>query len=433
MLEESMKDSKRNQLKKDMLLYAVTDRSWLDDTKTLYGECEKAIKGGITLLQLREKTLSTEDFIKEGFLIKKLCHENNIKLIINDDVDVMLALDADGLHIGQDDGDVKRIRNIIGPNKILGVSSQTVEESIKAINDGADYLGIGAVFSTSTKLDAVDVSLQTLKEITRVSTIPTCAIGGINLDNISELESSGINGCAIVSAIFNSDDVEKATRILRKKCDESFYKYNVGNHIYDLDGTLIDSLGIWKNLASSYLMDKGIVAKVNLDEEISNFSLDESAIYLKLNYDLFENKDEIKEQIINKIYHLYSQSIQLKSGVKSYLQNIYNNGATLSIASASSKSMVNAVLKNNGIDKLFSIIKTEEEVGISKTKSSLIYDEILKELDVEKNDVVIFEDSYAAIKTLKSNDYYSIGVYDKHSVDDVSDICDYFIKDFKEL
>ncbi len=427
-----MKDSKTNQLKKAMLLYAVTDRSWLLDNQTLYGECEKAIKGEITLLQLREKNLSTEDFIKEGIQIKELCHKNNIKLIINDDVDVMVALDADGLHIGQYDGNVKRIRDLIGPNKILGVSSQTVKESIKAISDGADYLGIGAVFCTSTKLDAVDVSFETLKAITKISKVPTCAIGGINLDNISDLESSGINGCAIVSAIFNGNDVEHSTRILREKCDDAFYKYNVGNHIYDLDGTLIDSLGIWENLASSYLKERNIVAKLNLEEEINNLSLDESSSYLKDNYGLLESKQEIKNQIVNKIYHLYSDSIKLKSGVRSYLESIYNKGITLSIASASSKSLVNAVLKNNNIDELFSVIKTEEEVGESKAKSSLIYDEILKELNVEKNDVVVFEDSYAAIKTLKSNDYYSIGVYDEHSIDDISDICDYFIKDFKE-
>ena len=427
-----MKDSNRNQLKKDLLLYAVTDRSWLKDNQTLYSECEKAIKGGITLLQLREKKLSTDDFIKEGLQIKELCHKNNIKLIINDDVDVMLAVDADGLHIGQDDGDVKKIKALIGPNKILGVSTQTVDESIKAINDGADYLGLGAVFSTSTKLDAIDVSLKTLKDITKISTVPTCAIGGISLDNISKLESSGINGCAIVSAIFKGEDIEQSTRILREKCNKTFYKYNASNHIYDLDGTLIDSLGIWQNLASSYLNDRGIEIKNNLDKEINNLSLNESSSYLKENYGLPESTEEIKGQILNKIYHLYSDSIKLKSGVKSYIEHIYNKGITLSIASASSQCMVQSVLKNNGIDKYFSFIKTEEEVGASKAKSSAVYDAILEELKIDKDDVVVFEDSYVALKTLKNNDYYSVGVYDKHSIDDVSDICDYFIKDFKE-
>jgi thiamine-phosphate diphosphorylase len=427
-----MKNISCNQLRKAMLLYAVTDRSWLKNGETLYEACEKAIRGGITLLQLREKNLSTEDFIKEGLQIKKLCHDNNVMLIINDDVDAMLALDADGLHIGQDDGDVREIREKIGKDKILGVSSRTVEESLKAIEDGADYLGIGAVFSTSTKLDAVDVSFKTLKEITKISSVPTCAIGGISLHNIDELANSGINGCAIVSAIFKSDDVEKSTRILREKCDKVFFKYNASNYIFDLDGTLIDSLGIWENLASSYLKDKKIIAEEDLDKKIANFSLDESAHYLKENYDLNENEEEIKRQVIKKIYDFYSNSVKPKSGVKDYLDNVFNKGITLSIASASSKSLVEAALKNNKIDGYFTIIKTEEEVGFSKAKSSCIYDEIITELNTSKGDVVVFEDSYAAIQTLKKNNYYTIGIYDKHSQEDVSEICDYYIKSFKD-
>lgn len=428
-----MSDSRLNSIKKSMLLYAVTDRSWLGDNKTLYGECEKAIKGGITLLQLREKHLSNEEFIKEGFKIKELCKKNNVKLIINDNVEVMLALDADGVHIGQEDGDGRKVRDLIGPDKILGISTQTVEQSIKAIEDGADYLGVGAVFSTSTKTDAIDVSFETLKEITRISSVATCAIGGISYDNIKKLNNSGINGCAIVSAIFNSDDAISSTKQLKKECDKAFFKYNASTYIFDLDGTLIDSLGIWSNLASSYLKEKDVLVKDDVDKIIKNFSLEESSQYLKTNYGLSESVATIREEIVGKIYDLYAHSIKLKSGVKKYIESLYNKGVTLTIASASTQSLVEAVLKNNNIDKYFSLIKTEMEVGISKAKSSKVFDSIVEELSLSKDDVVVFEDSYAAIKTLKANGYYTVGVFDEHNKNDVDQICDYYIKEFGEI
>ncbi len=199
--------------KKDMLLYAVTDRMWSKE-KGLKGQIKEALEGGITFLQLREKELSYEEFLKEALEIKDMVKEYNIPFVINDNVDVAIKCDADGVHVGQSDMKATDVRSKIGKDKILGVSAHTLEEAIEAEKMGADYLGVGAVFSTSTKLDADDVSFETLKEICDSVNIPVVAIGGISKDNILKLKGSHVDGVAVVSAIFASKNITEDTKEL---------------------------------------------------------------------------------------------------------------------------------------------------------------------------------------------------------------------------
>ena len=201
--------------KNAMLLYAVTDRRWAIDI-SLKEQVEMALKGGITCLQLREKNLNEEDFLNEAIEIKKLCNKYNIPFIVNDNVKIAVECNADGVHVGQDDMELKEVRKIVGKDMIIGVSAQTVEQAIKAEKDGADYLGVGTVFSTTTKLDAIDVSYDTLKEICNSVNIPVVAIGGINKNNIMQLAGSGVDGVALVSAIFAVDNIEKECKELLK-------------------------------------------------------------------------------------------------------------------------------------------------------------------------------------------------------------------------
>lgn len=201
--------------KSSMLLYAVTDRAFAKK-QTLYEQVNSAIKGGITMLQLREKELSEAEFLKEAEKIKPLCRANDIPFIINDDVDVAVKCGADGVHIGQNDMAAEKVRQIVGDDMILGVSAQTPEQAVKAEEAGADYLGVGAVFPTSTKSDALSVSYETLKEICASVSIPVVAIGGICAENIKELSGSGIDGVALVSAIFGAEDIERECEILKK-------------------------------------------------------------------------------------------------------------------------------------------------------------------------------------------------------------------------
>lgn len=205
--------------KKDLLLYAVTDRSWLGG-QSLYQQAEEAIKGGATMIQLREKNLEEEQFLKEALEIQKLCHNYHIPFLINDNVDLAEKIKADGVHVGQSDMEALDVRKKLGADAIIGVSARNVEEAVLAYKHGADYLGVGAVFPTGTKTDAKDVDVQTLKEICRAVDIPVVAIGGITKDNMLTLKGSGICGVAVVSAIFAAEDIRSATEELLIKAKQ---------------------------------------------------------------------------------------------------------------------------------------------------------------------------------------------------------------------
>ena len=196
--------------KSAMLLYIVTDRTWLGEN-SLVEQVEQTIKAGATFIQLREKDLSFDEYVKIAKDVKTITDKYKIPFVINDNVDVALAVCADGIHVGQSDMQAQNVRVLIGENKILGVSAQTVEQAIKAEECGADYLGVGAVFSTSTKTDANNISIDTLRDICSAVSIPVVAIGGISKNNIFELTGSGVDGVAVVSAIFAQHDITSAT------------------------------------------------------------------------------------------------------------------------------------------------------------------------------------------------------------------------------
>lgn len=206
--------------KEDLLLYAVTDRSWLGD-ESLYSQVEKAIKGGATFIQLREKQLDIENFKQEAIKIKSICNKYDVPFVINDNVDIALEIDADGVHVGQSDMEAGSVRKKLGADKIIGVSASNVEQALLAEKNGADYLGVGAVFPTSSKDDAAEVSKSMLKDICNAVHIPVIAIGGITRDNVMELRGSGIVGVAVISAIFAKPDIVEATKDLKEQIMET--------------------------------------------------------------------------------------------------------------------------------------------------------------------------------------------------------------------
>lgn len=199
--------------KKSMFLYVVTDRYWLGEN-CLENQVEEIIKSGATFIQLREKELDFNNFICEGKKIKEITDKYNIPFVINDNIDVALAINADGVHVGQSDMNALNVRSLIGKDKILGVSVQNVEQALLAEKQDADYLGVGAVFSTSTKSDADNVSFETLNAICKAVSVPVIAIGGINENNILELKGTGIDGVAVISAIFSKPNIASATKEL---------------------------------------------------------------------------------------------------------------------------------------------------------------------------------------------------------------------------
>lgn len=202
--------------KEQMLLYAVTDRAWVG-RQTLYEQVEDALKGGVTMVQLREKTLSEEEFVREARGIKELCHRYGVPFIINDNVKVALKCGADGVHVGIEDVPVAEIREKVGPDFIIGATAKTVEQAKAAEAAGADYLGVGAVFPSPTKKTAIRITKEQLREICSSVSIPAVAIGGITYDNVTELAGGGMDGVAVVSAVFGAEDITSATVVLKER------------------------------------------------------------------------------------------------------------------------------------------------------------------------------------------------------------------------
>lgn len=209
--------------KKEMLLlYAVTDRKWTGE-KTLYQQVEEALKGGATLIQVREKNMSQEEFLKEAREITELCHRYGTALIINDNVEVALKSGADGVHVGIEDTPVEEIRKMTPGDFIIGATAKTTEQAQRAEKEGADYIGVGAVFPSPTKKNAIRITLELLKKICSSVRIPAVAIGGITYENAGTLRGGRMAGVAVVSAVFGAADIKKETARLKKKIQETVY------------------------------------------------------------------------------------------------------------------------------------------------------------------------------------------------------------------
>jgi len=199
-----------------LLLYAITDQAWVGK-RTLLEQIEDALKGGVTIVQLREKELGEDLFVEEALKVRELCHKYNVPLIINDNVEVALKSGADGVHVGIEDTPVKDIRRRVPPDFVIGATCKTVEQAKKAEAEGADYMGVGAVFPSPTKGNAVRITNEQLREIVSSVSIPAVAIGGISYDNVCEMKGSSVSGIAIVSAIFGAEDIEKAAMLLKER------------------------------------------------------------------------------------------------------------------------------------------------------------------------------------------------------------------------
>ena len=202
--------------KDDLLLYAITDRRNLDK-KMFFEKIEEALQGGVTILQLREKELDEDSFINEAIEVKNICRKHGVPLIINDNVNVALKSGADGVHVGIEDMPIDEIRRTVPDSFIIGATCKTVEQAQSAERLGADYMGVGAVFPSPTKKNAVRITREHLKEICASVSIPAVAIGGITLENVDELKGGGMSGIAVVSAVFSADDIQKAASLLKEK------------------------------------------------------------------------------------------------------------------------------------------------------------------------------------------------------------------------
>ena len=415
-------------LKSSLLLYAVTDRYWLNGRK-LKDDVEKAILGGATMIQLREKNLSVDEFVKEALEIKEVCKKYDIPFIINDSLEVFLAVDADGIHVGQNDLSADIVRKKIGPNKILGVSAETVSEALLAEKMGADYLGVGTIFSTSTKLDAINVTKEELARISYSVNIPVVAIGGITLDNIKELKNTMISGISVVSAIFKEEDIVNATSNLLKEVNKLFFNpddYKL--FIVDYDGTLLNSLSMWEDIASRYVKSKGIEPELDLDKIVKLQTNDETALYLSKKYFNNINPNDLILDIDSFIEKEYLK-IKINKGALELLNNIKDNGKVV-LFTATSKSLIEKSLIINDIENIFEKLYTSTNFNYTKTDGTGFI-KLLENEKIKLEDAIVIEDSTHAICGAKNKGFKVLTIATYKNILDIDKLLiysDYMIK-----
>ena len=413
----------RNSVKvkaEDMQLYAVTDTQWLNGRDFLE-VIESVLANGATFLQLREKNATHEEIVAKAKAIKPIAKKYGVPFVIDDDIYAAKEADVDGVHIGQNDASYEKAREVLGEGKIIGMTVKTRQQAENAIRLGADYVGMGAVFHTSTKKDAKDMSRETLLELAgMMEDIPVVAIGGISYDNCDYLKDTGVDGIAVVSAIFASDDCALATRKLFVKTRELFGKKR--NIIMDMDGTLADSMPFWKNSAREYAILRGADIPDNFDEITGVMDLNDYAEYVKNVLGIDTNLEQITEAAVEIMNKHYEKDIPAKDGMTELVTREYKAGSRLIVFTASDRRSVEILLSHLGIRECFYDIYTVYDVGLKKSdkNSYLKVAELAGMKDTSQ--VWVYEDILRGVKAAKEAGLNVCAVYDEDSAGDWEDI-----------
>lgn len=413
-----------------MLLYAVTEDS-PGSIQELCSDAEAALTGGVTFLQLRLKSAPREKTLEAATALKTLAAKYSVPFVINDDPSIAAKTDCDGVHVGQSDISAEDARIIIGPDKILGVSVQTPQEAIAAEKAGADYLGVGAVFPSGTKTDAAIVSKQTLAEICRSVSIPVVAIGGITRENMRELTGTGIAGSALVSAIFGQNDIRKAASDLLACSLLTTMKAAV----FDLDGTLLDSMPVWSNVGIDYIKSLGITPKPDTWARLLPMTMRQSADYFATEYGIGKTADEIIAEVNMIPKEAYAHKIRFKPYALEFLRSLKRLGIPMCIATATDRILVESALKRLGALDLFEFIITSSEFGSGKEKAG-IFRYSIEKLGGTACDTVIFEDAWHAIRTACNDGLRVIALQDDSARphdDEIKMLADVYFDSFKEV
>ena len=413
----------RNSVKvkaEDMQLYAVTDTQWLNGRDFLE-VIESVLANGATFLQLREKNATHEEIVAKAKAIKPIAKKYGVPFVIDDDIYAAKEADVDGVHIGQNDASYEKAREVLGEGRIIGMTVKTRQQAENAIRLGADYVGMGAVFHTSTKKDAKDMSRETLLELAgMMEDIPVVAIGGISYDNCDYLKDTGVDGIAVVSAIFASDDCALATRKLFVKTRELFGKKR--NIIMDMDGTLADSMPFWKKSAREYAILRGADIPDNFDEITGVMDLNDYAEYVKNVLGIDTNLEQITEAAVEIMNKHYEKDIPAKDGMTELVTREYEAGSRLVVFTASDRRSVEILLSHLGIRECFYDIYTVYDVGLKKSdkNSYLKVAELAGMKDTSQ--VWVYEDILRGVKAAKEAGLNVCAVYDEDSAGDWEDI-----------
>lgn len=410
----------------DYSIYLVTDRN-LMSTDTLELAVEQAILGGCTLVQLREKELQTNEFYNLACSIKRITDKHDIPLIINDRIDIALAIDADGVHIGSDDMPIDVARKLLGENKILGVSARTIQEAILAESYGADYIGVGAMFATNTKSNAVLVPRDELIKIRASTTLPIVVIGGINKERISYFDGIDIDGLSVISAIIAAANIKDETQSLkrlfagRRTIDTRLRFDGIECAIFDLDGTLFNSNDLWEKIDIEFLSKRGYDVPADYIVKVSALNFREAALYTKNLFNLPETTTELITEWRNMAQYEYEHNIHLKPYVKDYLLALKKHGLRLGIATSLPSSLFTPALKNNGIYDLFDCYCTAEDSERGKEYPDF-FNATIRKLHSIPERCIFFEDVLSAIKSIKITGAKACAVYDYYSRKDIPEL-----------
>lgn len=423
-----------NELKNyDYSIYYVTDEELLHTNYNLYKSVEDAIIGGATMIQLREKNTTTRDFIEKAKKIKDICSKYEVPLIINDRVDVALAIDADGVHLGQDDMELSCARKILGQDKIIGISASNLQEAQIAEKGGADYIGVGAMYSTNTKIDADMTTMEELKIIRKEVKIPIVVIGGINQKTIPDFKDTDIDGLAIVSAIASSDNHVETTKSLKKQ----FYANNkVKGVILDIDLTMLETEELWDRVLDKIMGKYGFSCNEEDINFIWNNSFEVVSKYLSDKFNLNITEDNLLQDIHNfSIEEYASSNIKLKKGLDKFLKSMRDENIKLAVCTSLSEKQYTAVLKNTGlIDKIGFVFSATDE-GFDKGDYR-VYEIVSSKLGIHPRNIIAFDDELRAIRAAKrAGMRTSLMKNSKNNTKDsyILSTIDYCVDDFDEF
>jgi thiamine-phosphate diphosphorylase len=442
-LNNSERTGRLQRITDSLVLYGVTDRMWLqtpfpaDDPlgiRQLAANVESCIAGGTTMIQLREKNVAHDQVVAIARAVQAVCSACSIPFVVDDDVDLMLELDADGVHVGQHDCAADEVRRRIGGRKLLGVSVQTPEQAVKAEASGADYLGTGAVFSTSTKPDADTVTAAQLAAVCGAVTIPVVAIGGINNRTVKSLAGTGIAGAAVISALFSAADKTASARNLRSVCNgfaetctvveraqkaehnRALFTARMKAAVFDMDGTLLDSMPMWHTAGRRFLESRGIPAEPGLWDDIKQLDMEQTARYFMNRYGMKDSIGSIIAGMNRTIFEQYENVLLLKPGVLSFLQELESRSIPVALATATDRVCVEACFNRLGISRYFQSVITCTEAGAGK-ESPLVYENAQALLGTPRAQTCVFEDAIHAAGTAKKAGFPVCAVYDESSLE----------------
>lgn len=417
----------------DYTLYLVTARQ-LMSCDSLTEAVEQAILGGCTMIQLREKELSSLEFYNQAVAVKQVTDKYHIPLIINDRIDIAMAVQATGVHIGQHDLPAAAVRKVIGENMLLGVSASSIAEAIQAQQDGADYLGVGAMFPTGTKTDADSVSMEELQKIRAAVSLPIVVIGGINKGNAGRFKPMGIDGLAVVSAIIAQSDIKAAAAELKDLFCGKEKKMDFNAAIFDLDGTILDSMDVWEHIDIQFLKKRNLPVPENYVTEICARSFEEAAQYTIDLFGLQETVEGIIEEWNNMAVEEYSNHVGLLPYALDYLLCLKEHGIKLAVATGLPEKLYMPCLKNNSILELFDALCSTDEVQRGKEYSD-VFELAARKLGVAPEHCIVFDDVLPAIKSAKAASMLAGGIYDKYSADqraEIERIADIYLLNFRQ-